>query len=82
MRIHICAYDKIVLGSFCTEVHYVLDEILDVTHFFRDTVDDFVEQLYFLAVFLAYVGDVNYGRNRLRREIQNRTWNARIMGDK
>lgn len=77
--IHISAYDEIAPGSFRTQVHYVLDEILDVTYFFRDTADDSVEQPYFLAVLLTYVGDVNYGRNRLRREIQNRMWDARVM---
>jgi len=61
-----------MLGSFYTKIHYVLNEILDITYFIRDTADDFVEQPYFLTVFLAYIGDVNYRRNRLRHKIQNR----------
>lgn len=67
VRIHICAYDEIILGSFRIKVHYVLNEILDVTYFIRDTADDFVEQPYFLTMFLAYIGDVNYRRNHLRQ---------------
>lgn len=80
MRIHVCAYDEIALGPLCAEVHYVLDEVLDVTHFLRDATDNPVEQPHLLAVLLAYVGDVNYGGDRLRREIQSGMWDARVMG--
>lgn len=67
MRVHVRSDDEIVLGSFRAKVYDVLDKILDVTYFARHAIDDFTEQLYLSAVLLAYIGDVDYGRNCLRR---------------
>lgn len=70
MRIHVCSHDEIVFGSLRAKVYYVLDEIFHVAYLIRDATDNLVEQSYFVAMFLAYIGDVNYGGNRLSREIK------------
>lgn len=70
MRVHVLSNDEIVPGPLTAEVHYVLEKVLDVSYFARDTINDFVEQLYLLALLLAYVGDVDYRGDRLRREVE------------
>lgn len=66
VRVHVLTNGEI-FRLFRAKIHYVLDEILDVAHLVRDAVDDSAEQSCLLAVLLAYVGDADYGGDRLRR---------------
>ena len=65
MRIHIRSDDEIGFRSLCTQIYYILDKIFDVTYFICDTIHDLIEEFCSLAVFLAYVSDVNYRRKHL-----------------
>lgn len=66
MRVHVRSNDEIVAGLLRAEVYYVFKKVLDVSHFVRHAVNDSAKQFYFIALLLAYVGDVNYRRDRLR----------------
>lgn len=66
VRVHVRSNNEIVAGPLGAEVHYVLEEILDVSYFVRHAVDDFTKQPHLVALFLAYVSDANYGGDRLQ----------------